>query len=896
MADSTEILTELFFKKKRLNDMEKIDDKLRRELPNYSPKANNGGIITVSDSKEVGKRLQSALGFVIGQNTVASQANKAIKTFNIIVSDDLSPDTIVMLKSYLEEKYADTIQLLVSNSIIDLTEFSPDNKEANIALQAVEKLSNVDFNTKQRLARAAMKGELTADEIFKQNSLYQLLRTYNESADYKTGDPILDTLLETSVILPSDKVNDFLTEVYNNRESIIQETGAYKQLLDIDTDKGGGYKDKTENQFDDFDSAGHVDTNNDLKNSVLGNTKTANIYRLFANNDNAKAKVYDIDAQAATKTIADLLGRPENKFIRDRYEKALYLLASHRISGQEFISYSIDRVGIPIEPQVRANILKKFPVERIVLPGGDGFPISRIKKKKGQYVYKDSDNTYKNVGEAISNRLLFTAGDSDKLSGECVAIYDNIVSTPLKRAFQLLAGGVAGAGVAGIGIGTAVALGASTILAPYILIPVLAASGVTGAVIARIIQAHKSKANKRKINNTRRIEGWERVEMLIDQLDENILGSIDKAKKVAFLKSNYLRYDIDVKEEEISKNLKAENDKYDKFIKSLNSVYKEMDTSYVPNIDDLENLYESVKDIKTASPYIISENAIRANYEDLMEALSYKDARDELEYINEARTIVLSNKPNVTVKKIKIPKDGEFMPTFSGLNDVKAYGSVEYDRKMIRDRRYNEPLFMTIRFKERYSDGKFGDNELTAVIGIQGIVNIVPSTEMEEILKNTAGIESEEISISDNSESKSTLDSIFGKFRNTEFGKKLPISGKLFNNLSKLTSLAVANKLAGKDSSPLANTNIIFSQKELDNVKVSNDVDYLKNMKLVSKLMKKYSISDFVVCNDVNERAYICDNFEKVSFDVVPYSALRSKSTADQNLSTLSSLSKMMLK
>ena len=65
---------------------------------------------------------------------------------------------------------------------------------------------------------------------------------------------------------------------------------------------------------------------------------------------------------------------------------------------------------------------------------------------------------------------------------------------------------------------------------------------------------------------------------------------------------------------------------------------------------------------------------------------------------------------------------------------------------------------------------------------------------------------------------------------------------------------------------------------------------------LETNLMKKYFVSDLVVCNDVNERAYMCDNFEKVSFDFVPYSALRSKSTADQNLSTLSSLSRMMIK
>ena len=877
MADNNEILQELFFKKRYASEMDKLDEKLKKQLPTYDPKRSGSGI-EVSDSKEVGKRLQGALGFVIGQNTVASQANKAIKTFNIIVSDDLSPETIVMLKSYLEEKYADTIQLLVSNSIIDLTQFEQDSKDANIALQAVEKLSNVDFNTKQRLARSAMKGELTADEIFKNNSLYQLLRTYKESADYKTGDPILDTLLETSVILPSDKVDDFIG-LYE-----------YNQPMDLpETDKN------IYGKLSDIGISGDSDDNNaGLHASVA--KPTALLYRTFADNTNANATVKDKNAAAASKTIADLLGRPENKYIRDRYEKALYLLSTGRISGDEFISYSMDRVGIPLEHGIRMTLIKKFPVAAIRLYGSDGKALmGDVKYSSGKFEYNQhgGKKEYLTAYDEISNRLLLTAGDT-KVNGEVINLYDKIGHVKLKEAFALMGGSIAGVAAGGAGIATAVALGASTILAPYIVIPALAASGISGAVIAHLIN---KKKQKKPVANTRRIEGRERVEMLIDQLEENIIEVSNKARSVARAKTAFTNANMDVSEEDIKKRLATENSNYDRFKKNLKYVYQEMDTSFVPDIDELEALYESVKDTKVLKPYKLSEKAIMQNYEDLKEAISYPDSIEELQYINEAKTIVYSNKPNVVIKKIKLPKNGEFMPTFSGLSDVKAYGSVEYDRKMIRDRRYNEPLFMTIRFKERYSDGKFGDNELTAVLGILGVVNIVPSSEMETILKANAGLGDEEIAFdSSNSDSKSQIDKIFSQFRNTELGKKLPVSGKLFSNLSKLTSLAVANKLSGKDTSPLANTNIIFSQKEIDNVKVNYDIDYIKDMKLVSKLMKKYFVSDLVICNDVNERAYMCDNFEKVSFDLVPYSALRSKSTADQNLSTLSSLSRMMIK
>lgn len=885
MADNNEILQELFFKKRYASEMDKLDEKLKKQLPTYDPKRSGSGI-EVSDSKEVGKRLQGALGFVIGQNTVASQANKAIKTFNIIVSDDLSPETIVMLKSYLEEKYADTIQLLVSNSIIDLTQFEQDSKDANIALQAVEKLSNVDFNTKQRLARSAMKGELTADEIFKNNSLYQLLRTYKESADYKTGDPILDTLLESSVILPSDKVDDFIT---------LYEKGEYTSPIDIPpspyyhNEKDLIYKRAGEGGISD-------DPSKDDTVNARTDRRTALLYRTFANNKNAEAAVNDKNAAAASKTIADLLGRPENKYIRDRYEKALYLLSTGRISGDEFISYSMDRVGIPLDHSVRATLIKKFPVEAIRLYGSDGKALlGDVKPSNGKFKYNQhgGQKEYLAAFDEISNRLLLTAGDT-KVNGEVINLYDKISHVKLKEAFALMGGSIAGAAAGGAGIATAVALGASTILAPYIVIPVLAASGISGAVIAHLIN---KKKQKKLVANTRRVEGRERVEMLIDQLEENIIEVSNKARSVARAKAAFTYANMDVSEEDIKKRLATENNNYDRFKKNLKYVYQEMDTSFVPDIDELEALYESVKDTKVLKPYKLSEKAIMQNYEDLKEAISYPDSIEELQYINEARTIVISNKAPIKINKIKIPKNGEFMPSFSGLSDVKAYGSVEYDRKMIRDRRYNEPLFMTIRFKERYSDGKFGDNELTAVLGILGVVNIVPSSEMETILKANAGLGDEEIAFdSSNSDSKSQIDKIFSQFRNTELGKKLPVSGKLFNNLSKLTSLAVANKLSGKDTSPLANTNIIFSQKEIDNVKVNYDIDYIKDMKLVSKLMKKYFVSDLVICNDVNERAYMCDNFEKVSFDLVPYSALRSKSTADQNLSTLSSLSRMMIK
>ena len=126
--NNDEILNELFFKKKGYSE------KLKDKQAQYKPVSKtddiksmfNGNSIdgfVVSDADEVKKRLVGALGMAIGSNTVRSMASKAIKSFPIIVSDDISPETLVIVKTMMEEQYASYIDLLVSNQIINLTDY-----------------------------------------------------------------------------------------------------------------------------------------------------------------------------------------------------------------------------------------------------------------------------------------------------------------------------------------------------------------------------------------------------------------------------------------------------------------------------------------------------------------------------------------------------------------------------------------------------------------------------------------------------------------------------------------------------------------------------------------------------------------------------------------------------
>ena len=102
--------------------------------------------------------------------------------------------------------------------------------------------------------------------------------------------------------------------------------------------------------------------------------------------------------------------------------------------------------------------------------------------------------------------------------------------------------------------------------------------------------------------------------------------------------------------------------------------------------------------------------------------------------------------------------------------------------------------------------------------------------------------------------------------------------------------LAASNKLGGRRDNNIANAHIVFSQKEVDSVRVDTGVDYLKDKKLTAELMKRYSAFTIMVTNDVSERVYIFDDLDNISWNVVPYSAFRNKDTGDQLNSMLSKM------
>ena len=108
--------------------------------------------------------------------------------------------------------------------------------------------------------------------------------------------------------------------------------------------------------------------------------------------------------------------------------------------------------------------------------------------------------------------------------------------------------------------------------------------------------------------------------------------------------------------------------------------------------------------------------------------------------------------------------------------------------------------------------------------------------------------------------------------------------------MEKINQLALANKLAGKANNNIANAHIIFSQKEIDSVRQTTGVDYLRDRKASAALMKRYSAMNLMVANDTLERVFVFDNIDAISWDVIPYDALRGKDSSDQLAAALNKL------
>jgi len=514
--NNKEIMQEFFFKKN-----EKVSDKLKKKFA-YEPldarkegQPGFGSILSsndlaVTDTKEAGKRVVSALGASLGINSVKNIASKSIKSFPIIVSENIEPETSVMLKRVLEEQYAEYISLLISNQIIDISAFKTSEDEGNIAIQALGTVAADDESIQSKLSR----GKVSPEELLGNLTAYNLIR--NES--YTSNNAFLDALLEGSFIVPTKEVDNllefyqrFYTDIVSLNENLNEANPTNKpaqeeerRFVELDTflqkdlgispeqvrnrkaafDLLRGREESTQEETQEYKSwsvkikqakerlekiEGEI---SDLRRSL--NSRNTNLPQLVASANNEvevqqralsglikrlsassnPSSQAEVDAQQArvdqaersaerltsirddvpndirdaikvsererdslegeikhlereepvksrsvekfnrlttprllidreqmntslNSSIGEMLLAPKNEFLRDKFEKATFLLESNRIAGTEYIEYLVQRLGIPVGRDVRQRLLTEFRMDQVIDPQNRNRRISR---------------------------------------------------------------------------------------------------------------------------------------------------------------------------------------------------------------------------------------------------------------------------------------------------------------------------------------------------------------------------------------------------------------------------------------------------------------------------------------------------------------------------------------
>lgn len=960
MKDNKDILNEAFFKKAS------YAEKLAKKLPQYAPvdtsKKSSLGYASsnmplpayqVSDTDEVKKRLAGAFGVTFGNNNIRNMASRAIKEFPIIISDSVEPETAIMLKKLMEEQYAEYINLLISNQVVNLADYTANDENGNIAIQALDSISGTDFKKSRIANTAARTNDINADTLFANIPLYNLLR--ENQMVLTSGDSIMDSLLEGACVVPSENVKELSEFIFNNVNEIVsltedeqfdnfhraladranrikeleKENKELKSQLPLSmvpynnsskyssNYKGTNYSKNTASPYSRVnnperqqvpytgapsvrdvngapnvrDSVAPADLADDLPVEPVDNgrfnlrdilSKSGSPYSINKNGRDILDKeinkdlergyrgltddqreVYDrlttadivLDTKqfdsAINRTVGEFLVDPNNKEIRENFELATFLLQSRMISGIEYYQYLTMRLGMPVSDNARRTLITKFKMKDVRAYG----KLTSDSKDPNSAGFVISDDE---VAALASNRVI-----TNELVKE-------IGKTSLKTKLEV-------AGTAGAGIGT-IAAGIALISNPVGL-AILSASavGAAGFLIHKIL--HK----KPKLSPVNRGEGWERVEYLVEKMknQRNALTVKNSNKYEPLFIGTSINPRLNKIDVNMNKDLSGtaynadatENNSsiydYDSvmggFSRSLAGVLKE-------DIAPRENTFNFMQ---------YSNTALEENCANLIDVLNEtKDDKYLQAQILTEKTLAQTSMP-MTVKYIDKPenKDVLITPSFMA-RDNYAYGETEIERKDMNNRKYNQPLIMTVKFKERFSDGKYTDNELTAVIGILGKIIRVPSSEMEYILsENIGGNTVEGIFKAD---IKDTVSDLLSTSKISKDLKNLPQSADIWKNLEKVATLAAANKLSGKRNGNIANAHIVFSQKEIDAVRNETGVDYLKDVKKSVGLMKRYSAFTLMVASDAGQRVYILDDQDNISWNVVPYSALTGKDSGDQ--------------
>lgn len=889
MKSNKDIFNEAFFKK------ETYSDKMKKKLPQYNPVSidRSGAVVNstfdVSDPREARERLAGTFGVTFGNNNIKSMASRALKTFPILVSDAVEPDTVVMLKRLFEEQYAQYINLLVSNQVVDLSQYDPTDPSGNIAMQALDSLSGTDFSSTRIANKAANTGKVNSDDVFKNIAIAQLLK---ENQKVETGDALVDAILENALVISDEDVKT-LVEYMNNHgeefaELLDEEAHSHDdydnpKYTDSD-DKNKSLKVPFAKYIQDLTNGGSINSDN-LKN-LMGKESDDVYSRLTNTSMVVDRKSMD---KALDRTVGEILCDSSNAIIRDRFEKAVFLLESSRISGKEFIAYVTIRLGLPISKDVRKELIQLQV---------------KVKPDKNNNDPLSPELTKRDKSLIDKNKIIVEKGVKGIYATKLRTIVVAASAVAAGAGTGAIVGAVNAGALSGIGgwlTGLITALGAA---GPFVL-PVIAGSavGASAFAITKLISSIKKKVDA--ANAKKNVTGWERVEALINEMDRQRAdvianyNTINRKMDTSFNMSNgkvssaiYSELKNSPKGADprsiMKPDMKVNDDNDDNaYVTTLQTELDELKA----RLDKLSKSAILTEEFQNPDDLMfrIDEDVMAAGLQGAKEALDECLADKELmaDLLNEASLAA----PLVKTRFSDTDPNAVLLPGWAASSNY-AYGSAEIDNRVVKDRRYDQPLIMTIKFNSRMSDGRTTDNQLTAVIGILGRVIRIPSEEMKYILE--ANIEGETIrGLFDGGNVKNLVSDLLSTSKISKDVKGLPQSIDVWKNLEKVATLAAANKLAGKRTNNVANAHIIFSQKEIDDTRTETGVDYFRQMKLVASLMKRYSAFTLMVANDPGQKLYSYDDLDAISWNVVPYSALMKDNGNDQLTSALARLGRI---
>lgn len=968
-----DILKEAFFRRKK-SPSEKIKSKLPEYIPVNDPKERTS-FIAVDDANEIKKRLTGTIGALVGTNSIKGQINRSIKKFPILISDDIDPDTAVMLKQVLEEQYAEFLSLLISNEVVDVNElktaYGGDDK---IAIQSIDKFhTNSPLTTKSKIGQLGNKmartGEISRHDYL--DTLGDVFKIFRESVEYKNElfdniltesenetNEFLKTLLEDAIIVKSDEELQAVRKAIieeaekiadEQQEEIINENNRFSGVssyLDIDKsrdisstlDNKYQYKKVLDKKIEDIegkinslnkkitditDSLNNISKNynmgydNVIIAEYISNLKsflTAFDFSVYTyahskqTNVTVKSSVFTNAklANVANKLWDDINNWINNKSLDPEYHhNDIMIKVDNAIN---FVSANINNIlsqnpGTLTTQKLNSNISNMIYHKKIMNKkytellnfrsnnkvkqiGSDAkLSLQKMWQKDLKRLLKDKDELVSELKELTKekNKVEQEILKLEKINSEYqkdkslfYLVQDRLTHPIVENDFKK----------------------ASSLLISGVIRPEDYITYVTKVLGIPIPVEERLKIIK-KFGDPNITQNTINRQIVEKQIKQNYL------KNLPFLKRMIEKIKIKLPGNKTSAEIAKRKYSYlmskDKADKPIQAMIAAIGYHQKPNKndsrpfgfgtmssqqdDDIERLVNTYQD------YLFRD--FNTDQKDLYELK--KRLTEEIHYYEELENQQETLNENIFRRNRGLPNPDAFSPRFKTKSFIKtdnpdklltvpaytarsavAYGDARVNRRDQKDRRFHQPLIIEVKFKERFDDGSFSDNEMTAVIGILGSIKRIPSEEMKYILVSNAtnkSIPSIVKNLMSNTGEENFFSKIISSFKDEI--KNLPRSHELWRSLNSISKMAITSKIQGVDG-PIPNAHLIFSIKEIDEVKHEHGIDYLAEPKYAAKLMKRYAAFTIMVANDIQERVYIFDDEENSDWNVVSYRTFRS--------------------